>query len=102
MTLLHQSDVMSTNLHMLSAIRLGLEQDRVGASCRFVLEADLADHLRRLTQDQLWALVANVGPNTLFPPRPDLLALLQLPAALSGPLAAVQVTRALRPPLRCM
>jgi hypothetical protein len=92
-TLLHQTDVMSTNLHMLSVIRLGLERDRVAASCRFALDATLADQLCALGQEQLWALVAHVGQNTLFPPRRDLPALLNLPAALTGALAAVHVPR---------
>jgi hypothetical protein len=96
MTPLQQTDVMSTNLHMLSAIRLGLERDRVGASCRFALEATLADHLCTLGQEQLWALVTHMGQNTLFPPRHDLLALLHLPAALTGPIAAVHSIRSVR------
>jgi hypothetical protein len=86
---LQQTDVMATNMHMLSAIRLGLEQDRVGASCRFALDAALADHLRTLGHEQLCALVTHVGQITLFPPRQDLLALLRVPTPLTGPLAAV-------------
>lgn len=93
MTLLQQTDVMSTNLHMLSAIRLGLERDRVAASCRFALDQALADHLCALGQEHLWALVTHVGQTTLFPPRRDLAALLTLPAALTGPLAAVHSSR---------
>ncbi len=96
MTPLQQTDVMSTNLHMLSAIRLGLERDRVGASCRFALDATLADHLCTLGQEQLWALVTHMGQNTLFPPRHDLLALLQMPTALTGPIAAVHSLRSVR------
>jgi hypothetical protein len=96
MTPLQQTDVMSTNLHMLSAIRLGLERDRVAASCRFALDAALADRLCALGQDELWALVTHMGQNTLFPPRHDLLALLQVPMPLTGPIAAVHPLRAIR------
>lgn len=88
MNLLHRTDVMSTNLHMLSAIRLALEEDRIGASCRFALDASLADHLSGLGQEQLWALVMHVGQSTLFPPRQDLLGILRLPIPLTGALAA--------------
>ncbi len=100
MTLLQQTDVMSTNLHMLSAIRLGLERDRVGTSCRFSLDATLAEQLGALGQGQLMALVTHVGQNTLFLPRPDLLALLHLPTELAGPLAAVRRLRTAPPAAR--
>lgn len=86
---LHQTDVIATNLHLLSAIRLGLEQDRVGTSCRFGLDSALADHLQTLGHEQLCQLVTHVGQVTLFPPRHDLLALLRAPTALAGTLAAV-------------
>jgi len=84
------SDVQSTNLHLLMAIRLGLELDRVGTSCKFALNAALGDHLRTLSQDQIMALVAHTGQITLFPPRQDLLALLQAPVPLTGPLASAR------------
>lgn len=93
MTPLLQTDVMSTNLHMLSAIRLGLERDLVGASCRFSLDAALADRLCAMGQEQLWALVTHVGQHTLFPPRRDLLALLHWPTELTGAIAAVHSPR---------
>ncbi len=84
-----QTDVIATNLHLLSAIRLGLEQDRVGTSCRFGLDSALADHLCTLGHEQLRLLVTHVGQITLFPPRHDLLALLRAPTALAGTLAVV-------------
>jgi hypothetical protein len=93
MTPLQQTDVMSTNLHMLIAIRLGLERDLVGASCRFALDATLADRLCTMGQEQLWALVTHVGQNTLFPPRHDLFALLHWPTELAGAIAAVHAPR---------
>jgi hypothetical protein len=93
---LQLTDVESTNLHMLCAIRLGVEQDRVGASSKFALSAALADRLRTLDHDKLWSFVNHVGQITLFPPRQDLLALLEAPVPLAGPLAVVH---ALRPAL---
>ena len=39
MTHLQLTDVESTNLHLLHAIRLGLERDRVDSCCRFALSA---------------------------------------------------------------
>ena len=38
------------------------------------------------------AIVANVGDTTLFPPRRDLVALLDIPLPLVRPLAAAQAT----------
>ncbi|MBT9597765.1 MAG: hypothetical protein IV094_17420 [Vitreoscilla sp.] len=93
-----RSDVESTNLHMLNIIRLGIETDRVGTSSRFALSAALIERVRSLTQEQLWAFVAHIGQSTLFPPREDLLALLNAPVPLAGPLAAVRTPRP-APPL---
>lgn len=92
------TDVESTNLHMLCAIRLGIEADRVAASSQFALSATLADRLRGLSHEQLWAFVAHVGQTTLFPPRQDLLALLDAPVPLTGTLAAVRTPRPAPPP----
>ena len=93
MSYLLLTDVQSTNLHLLHTIRLGVELDRVTTSCKFALNAALADHLRTLSHEQLWSVVVHVGQNTLFPPRQDLLALLQTPIPLTGPLAAVHAAR---------
>lgn len=92
---LQLSDVQSTNLHLLQAIRLGLERDRVNTCCKFALSADLADRLRGQSFEQLMSFVVNVGQTSLFPPRDDLLALLAAPAPLAAPLAAVRLPRAL-------
>ena len=88
-----RSDVESTNLHMLNVIRLSIEADRVGACARFALSAPLAERLRSLTQEQLWAFVVHVGQSTLFPPRQDLLALLNAPLPLAATLAAAHTPR---------
>lgn len=93
-----KTDVESTNMHMLCAIRLGIEADRVAASSKFALSAALADRLGGLSHEQLWAFVTHVGPTTLFPPRQDLLALLDAPTPLTGTLAAVRTPRPVAPP----
>lgn len=92
---LHLTDVQSTNLHLLQAIRLGIERDRVSTCCKFALDAELADYLRTQSLDQLMSFVANVGQTSLFPPRDDLLALLTAPAPLAAPLAAVRLPKVL-------
>jgi len=88
------SDVQYINLNALTAIKMGILQDRVATCCRFALNAAQADFLVNLSVDQIWAIVANVGPATLFPPRQDLLRLLQTPLPLVGPLAAAQSPKA--------
>lgn len=93
-----RSDVESTNLHMLSVIRLSIEADRVGACARFSVSAPLVERLRSLTQEQLWAFVVHIGQTTLFPPRQDLLALLNAPLPLAATLAAAHTPRPAPPP----
>src|SRR5262245_22912962 len=97
MTQAQEKDVIAANLHMLSAIRLGLEQDRVGTSCRFGLDSALADQLRALGHDELCRLVDQIGHTTLFPPRSDLLSLLRAPTALRSTLATVHAPRSCWP-----
>ena len=84
------SDVQCINLNVLTAIKIGILHDKVATCCRFSLDAAQAEHLGSLSTDQIWAIVANVGHATLFPPRHDLLALLQTPLPLAGPLATVR------------
>lgn len=84
------SDVQCINLNVLTAIKIGMLRDKVATCCRFSLDATQAEHLGNLSTDQIWAIVANVGHATLFPPRHDLLALLKTPLPLAGPLATVR------------
>ncbi|MDO9197835.1 hypothetical protein [Rhodoferax sp.] len=87
------SDVQYINLSVLTAIKISMQHDKVATCCKFALDAAQADLLENLSADQIWAIVANVGPATLFPPRHDLLILLQTPLPLAGPLAAVRSPR---------
>lgn len=93
MSPVHLSDVQYVNLSVLTAINIGMQQDKVGTCCKFALDAAQAEFLGKLRTDQIWAIVANVGPTTLFPPRHDLLSLLQTPLPLAGPLATVRAPR---------
>ena len=88
MTNVPLSDVQYINLNALTAIKIGILQDRVATCCRFGLNAAQADLVASLSVDQIWAIGANVGPATLFPPRQDLLRPPQTPLPLAGPLAA--------------
>lgn len=83
------SDVQIANLTLLLTIRDGVLQDRLATCCKFALDAAQAARLGALGIQQIMAIVANVGDATLFPPRRDLLALLDLPLPLARPLAAV-------------
>jgi len=93
MSHVHLSDVQYINLSVLTAIKIGMQQDKVATCCKFALDAAQAELLGKLRTDQIWAIVANVGPTTLFPPRHDLLSLLQTPLPLTGPLATVRAPR---------
>ena len=84
------SDVQIANLTLLLTIRDGVLRDRLATCCKFALDAALADRLGALGIQQIMAIVANVGETSLFPPRRDLLALLDLPLPLARPLAAVR------------
>lgn len=90
---LQLSDVQSTNLHMLCAIHSGVERDRVVTCSKFALDQALASYIRAMNDQLLWSTVAHFGEITMFPPRQDLLALLQAPPPLTGPLALVRAPR---------
>lgn len=84
------SDVQSTNLQLLYAIRLGMECDLVGTCRKFCLHSDQAERLRAMTPEELWTLVHAIGQTSLFVPRSDIVALIDAPAMLAGTLAAAR------------
>ena len=94
MTHVQLSDVQYINLSVLTAIKISILHDKVATCCKFALDAAQAEFLANLSAEQLWSIVANVGPATLFPPRQDLLKLLQAPLPLVAPLAAVRSPKA--------
>lgn len=83
------SDVQIANLTLMLTIRDAILQDRTAACCRFALDATQAERLGSMSVQQLMAIVANLGHATLFPPRRDLVNLLDTPLPLARPLAAV-------------
>ena len=83
------TDVEWINLNVLAVIHAGLQHDRASTCCKFALDATQADRLGAMSIQQVMAIVANVGDATLFPPRRDLVALLDMPLPLARPLAAV-------------
>lgn len=87
------SDVQLANLTMMLTIRDGIVHDRASACCRFGLDSTQADRLGAMSIQQVMAVVANTGDVTLFPPRSDLVELLDTPLPLMRPLAAVRGTR---------
>ncbi|MCW5611801.1 MAG: flagellar transcriptional regulator FlhD [Rubrivivax sp.] len=89
MTKTHLSEVQIVNLTMLLTIRDEILRDRTAACCRFALDAAQAERLGTMSVQQLMAFVVNLGNATLFPPRRDLVNLLDTPLPLVPPLAAV-------------
>ncbi len=83
------SEVQLLNLSSLLTIRDSLQRDVIAACCKFGLSADQARFFHTLSIEQDLTIVANIGHESLFLPRQDLLTLVALPAPLAGPIAAV-------------
>lgn len=83
------SDVQLANLTLLLTIRDSIQHDPITACAKFALTREQAERLNAMSVQQVMAVVANVGNISLFPPRRDLISLLEHPLPLSGPLAAV-------------
>jgi hypothetical protein len=84
------SNLQRANLTMLMAMRDDIKRDLVSACCRYGLEADQAAFIEALSVDDVLALVANLDDECLFPPRRDLLRLLDTPIPLAGAVASVR------------
>ncbi|TXH53026.1 MAG: hypothetical protein E6Q93_20060 [Burkholderiaceae bacterium] len=87
------TEVQTTNLRTLIAIRLGLERDSVDTCRMFALDPNTAERLRALSIDHLWSLVYAVGQVSLFVARDDLAALIDAPSVVAGALAAAHPPR---------
>lgn len=87
------TEVQTTNLRTLIAIRLGLERDAVDTCRIFALDPGTAERLRALSLERLWALVHAVGQASLFVARDDLAALIDAPSIIAGALAAARPPR---------
>lgn len=83
------SNVQFVNLSNLVTIRDSVKQDRVSASCQFGLSEAQASYFGNLSFNEILNIVANLGDECLFPPRQDLLLLLNLPLPLARPVTSV-------------
>ena len=87
----HLSDVQLLNLSMLMTIQASVEKDPVTTCFKFNLSADEAARIDGLRQEQLQAIVANRGHESLFKLREDFWALLDIPPGLQGTLSRVRL-----------
>ena len=86
----HLSDVQLLNLSALMTIQASIRKDPVGACCKFNLSDAQARRVEALGQQQLQAVVANCGHESLFTLRDDFWQLLDAPPGLQGALSAVR------------
>ena len=84
------SDVQLLNLSVLMTIQASIKRDPVAACCRFNLRDDQARRIEDLGQQQLQAIVANRGDESLFKLRDDFWPLLDAPPGLQVPLSTVR------------
>jgi hypothetical protein len=86
----HLSDVQLLNLSVLMTIQASIKRDPVAACYRFNLRDDQAQQVEGLGQQQLQAIVANRGEESLFKLRDDFWPLLDAPPGLQLPLSIVR------------
>lgn len=87
------TDVQLANLTMLLTIKDSIQQDRASACCKFGLQDAELSVLSSLSAERILAIVANMGQESLFPPRADLGSLLTVPLPLAGVMAAARPLR---------
>lgn len=90
------SDVQLLNLSVLMTIQASIKRDPVAACYKFNLAADQAHRIEDLRQEQLQAIVANRGPESLFNLRDDFWQLLTAPPGLHGVLSTVRLSAAVQ------
>lgn len=83
------SDVQMANLCLLMTMRDSVLKDVVEACCQFGIDEDLAQFVTALSHAQIFSIIANLGNECLFLPRPNLTRLLSLPLPLLAPVFAV-------------
>lgn len=91
-TTVQLSDVQLLNLSVLMTIQASIKKDPLAACYKFNLRDDQAHRVEGLGQQQLQAIVANRGQESLFKLRDDFWQLLDAPPGLQGPLATVRKT----------
>jgi len=84
------SDIQLLNLSALMTIQASIKRDPVAACYRFNLRDDQAQRVEGLGQQQLQAIVANRGEESLFNLRDNFWPLLDAPPGLQVPLATVR------------
>ena len=84
------SDVQLLNLSVLMTIQASIKKDPVAACYRFNLRDNQARRVEGLGQQQLQAIVANRGDESLFELRGDFWPLLDAPPGLHVPLSTVR------------
>ena len=89
-TTVQLSDVQLLNLSVLMTIQASIKKDPLAACYKFNLRDDQAHRVEGLGQQQLQAIVANRGQESLFKLRDDFWQLLDAPPGLQGPLATVR------------
>src|SRR6266550_4336330 len=87
----HLSDVQLLNLSVLMTIQVSVKKDPVTTCFKFNLSADEAARIDGLRQEQLQAIVANRGHESLFKLREDFWDLLDIPPGLQGTLSRVRL-----------
>ena len=87
----HLSDVQLLNLSVLMTIQASIKRDPMAACYRFNLRDDQAHRIEGLGLQQLQAIVANRGQESLFKLRDDFWPLLDAPPGLQGPLSTVRL-----------
>ena len=87
----HLSDVQLLNLSVLMTMQASVKKDPVAACFKFNLSSDEAARIDGLRYEQVQAIVANRGHESLFKLREDLWQLLDTPPGLQGPLSMVRL-----------
>ena len=85
------SDVQLLNLSVLMTIQASIKKDPLAACYKFNLRDDQAHRIEGLGLQQLQAIVANRGQESLFKLRDDFWPLLDAPPGLQGPLSTVRL-----------
>jgi hypothetical protein len=86
----HLSDVQLLNLSILLTLQANIKKDPVAACFKFNLSVEEGTRVESLGQQQLQAIVANRGEESLFKLRDDFWPLLDAPPGLQVPLSAVR------------
>ncbi|WP_136415976.1 flagellar transcriptional regulator FlhD [Herbaspirillum sp. ST 5-3] len=85
------SDVQLLNLSFLLAIQSSIRKDPISACYKFKLPVEHASKLTEIPPEKIQSFVANLGHESVFTLRQDLMQLLETPPGLLRPLSTVHV-----------